>query len=385
MKRLAAIVLAAAVATAAPAAMADIRGNAETQQLVSEGLVLASKGQLKDASEKFEKARLASPEASSPLSAFAFMLFHIAKGDKSPAAQKQLELAEMWARKALELAADDPLANEVLRGLENQATAPVIQPPAAVAALYYEAETLFQHGKYEEARVKYREVQRGAPQFAPAFVMEGDTYYMQRNWAAAEVLFLKGAEMTPANSQAWRFLADTRAQIGDKPGVLLALANAIAARPGDQGSWERLNKVMSSEGKALTHLRLERKAKAMRDPETGKYTIQLASEFKDASETPDRATWLAYALAQAATLSDGKPETDFARELRSWNVALEVSGKDPLSPDLLRLRDLRQAGQLDAAILLLMYKDAYAPELEAWKAANPDGITKFIERYKLMP
>ena len=385
MKRLAAILLAAAIAGPTPAAMADVRGSAQTQQLVSEGLALASQGQLKEASEKFEQARLASPEASSPLSAFAFVLFHVAKGDKSPAARKQLQLADMWARKALALSSDDPLANEVLRGLENQATAPVNQPPAAVAALYNEAERLFQSGKYEEARLKYRAVQRVDPKYAPAFVMEGDTYFVQQNWVAAEMLFLKGAELAPANAQAWRFLADARAHLGDKPGVVLALTNAIAARPGDQGSWERMNMVMQAAGKPLTHLRLERKAKATRDPETGKYTIELAAEFKGGSETPDRATWLAYALAQAAAPSDGKAETPFVRELRSWNAALAVAGQDPLSPDLQKLRELRQAGQLEAAILLLMYQDAYAPELEGWKAAHPDGITQFIERYKLMP
>jgi len=52
---------------------------------------------------------------------------------------------------------------------------------------------------------------------------------------------------------------------------------------------------------------------------------------------------------------------------------------------LLTLRKLADAGQLEAALLLLQYKDDYRPELEAWKTAHPEGVRKFINVYHLMP
>ncbi|MNY70799.1 hypothetical protein D3C86_2090050 [compost metagenome] len=82
----------------------------------------------------------------------------------------------------------------------------------------------------------------------------------------------------------------------------------------------------------------------------------------------------------------------FAQEQAGWSTALKVAGElqekgaPPLaSPVLLALRGLKTPADVDAAIMLLMYREAYRPEFEAWKKARPDGTSEFVAAHRLMP
>ena len=81
----------------------------------------------------------------------------------------------------------------------------------------------------------------------------------------------------------------------------------------------------------------------------------------------DRTVWLAYATAVAIDRKDGKPEAAFQRELQAWGLAFDV------------------AAELEEAIFLLLYKEAYRPDFEAWKTAHPQAIPDFAEKWRLMP
>ncbi|CAN7323790.1 hypothetical protein LJR289_001716 [Pseudoduganella sp. LjRoot289] len=384
---------------AANPALAVVAGNAESQKLLAEGNVLHGQGKFKEALEKFGEARKASPEASAPLSAGANLLMVIAAGIPDDAARsaRQQQAADV-ARAALKLDSGDIVALEVLRLLADPSSISAYQPNAAAGKAYAEGEALFHAAKYEEARAKYREAQRADPKFASAWVMEGDTYFMEKNWLAAEMLFQKATVIDPQSAQAWRFLADTLARLGNRNGVESAALNAIAAQPGQQMSWDRLAMVAQLDKQPLARLQFARRASVKFDPATGKAAISLAEEFKDAKgdAAPERAIWLAYALGQAnaqtAAAKAGRTLSPYALEREGWTVAMkmlaEVEAKGqplPQSPVLLAIRKLYAAGDLDAAILLLMYREAYRPEFEAWKTAHPDGIRQFVAAHRLMP
>ncbi|WP_157201015.1 tetratricopeptide repeat protein [Massilia sp. Root351] len=383
---------------AARPAGAELLGNAESQKLVSEGHALQAAGKYKEALDKFEAARKLSPEASSPLSSAAYLLQMLLPGLPEDAAGKARRQAEGLAREALKLAANDPLAAEVLRMLEDPMATSGYKPNAEADKAYTEGEVLFHQGQYEAARVKYREAQLADPKFSAAFLMEGDTYFMEKNWLAAEMLFNKATQVDPQNAQAWRFLADTLARLGNRAGLEHAALHAVAAQPSQMPSWDRLAAVARLDGKPLTRLQVVRLATVSLDPKTGKATISLAEQFKGAKveDNSDYAVWLAYALAQANALTsaakEGRTLSPFALEQAGWSTALKVAGElqekgaPPLaSPVLLTLRGLKSPADLEAAILLLMYREAYRPELEAWKKARPDGIRDFVAAYRLMP
>lgn len=383
---------------AAQPARADLLGSAESQKLVSEGHALHAAGKYKEALDKFEEARKLSPQASSPLSSAAFVLQNLLPGLPEEAATKARLQAGGLARAALELAANDPLAAEVLRMLDDPMSASGYKSNAEADKAYTEGEMLFHKGQYEAARAKYREAQLADPKFSAAILMEGDTYFMEKNWLAAEMLFSKATQVDPLNAQAWRFLADTLARLGNRDGLERAALNAVAAQPSQLPSWDRLAAVAKLDGKPLTRLQLVRLATVSLDPKTGKATISLAEQFRDAKieANTDYAVWLAYALAQASALTtaakEGRTVSPFALEQAGWSAALKVAGElqqkgaPPLaSPVLLALRGLKSPADLDAAILLLMYREAYRPDLEAWKKARPDGIRDFVAAHRLMP
>ncbi|WP_083941332.1 tetratricopeptide repeat protein [Pseudoduganella violaceinigra] len=370
-------------------AQAAVNGSDKSQRLVSEGLALIPQGEYKAASEKFEAARKESPEASSPLSAFSYMLLALAYGSATPQAKNQREQAGAWARKALAIAADDPVANEVLRALNDETEKPGHIATAAANVLFKEGETFFHQGQYEAARLKYRAAYKEDPRFAKAMIMEGDTYFMEKNWSGAELMFKMAAELDPLDSQAWRFLSDARVRLGDGQGAMAATVHAIAAMPSEAGNWERLKAMQAAAGKPLARLGFERKAWVQRDPAKGGQKINIEP---GSQAGVDGAIWLAYAMALAAGPKDGKAQSPFQGELQAWSTALQVAseleakGEPSLqSAALLTLKKLHTAGQLDAAIFLLMYKESYRPDFETWKQAHPTALRDFIDTWRLMP
>jgi len=370
--------------TAIMPAHAAVNGNERSQKLVGEGNALVLQRQYAAAAEKFEAARKESPDASSPLSSFAYMLCSLASDGTSPEAKAQLQRAREWAEKALAISSDDPLALEVIRVLDDDTPRPGYVENAAASQAFNEAEVLFHNGQYEAARLKYRAAYKADPKFVKAQVMEGDTYFAEKNWAGAELMFQMATETDPLDSQAWRFLADARDRQDDGAGAMYAVLHAIAAMPSEATNWERLKLYVANSDKPMSRLGLERKVWIQQD----KRNINIAPDVKGT----DSAIWLSYALARVADVKDGKPESPFQTELRAWRTALAVATEleekgqpAPQAPALLALKKLNAAGQLDAAILILMYKEAYRPDFDAWKKAHPQGVQEFTDKWRLMP
>ena len=99
-------------------------------------------------------------------------------------------------------------------------------------------------------------------------------------------------------------------------------------------------------------------------------------------------------LAQAKLdAKAGKPAlSPFALELAALRTAFQVDAELEakgarafVDPALTALRKLAADGQLEPAILLLMYRESYRPEFEAWKLAHPNGIRLFVVTYGLRP
>jgi hypothetical protein len=87
-----------------------------------------------------------------------------------------------------------------------------------------------------------------------------------------------------------------------------------------------------------------------------------------------------------------KSATPYEIELEAWRGAMKVAdelkastGKGLSDPALLQIQALARDGQLEPAILLLMFRQSYRPALDAWLAAHPRGAREFIDRYGLSP
>lgn len=390
MKKIVALALALACTVCSAQGMGPI--NAEAEALVQQGHLLQTQGKLKEAFEKFSAAAQADPTASVPLSSIAALLFRISQQMQGGDAAKLRQQSEGLAQQALQKHANDPVALEVLRELNDDKPLPLHEPTPEAAAALHEGELLFNQNKLDEALAHYERAAALDPQYSLAWIYAGDCYYFQKKYAEAEQRFRKGVELEPLNSQGWRFLADALAA-QDKPGPAEgALMSGIAAQPSQMPNWVKLNQLRTLSGFPLTPLNLVRKAKGTLDPATKTLNLTIDPSLKslDPARQPDAGFWMAFAAHQALEGKAGTPP--FASEVAAWRKALTVAdelsakgGGELQDPALKTLHMLAKADQLEPALLLLQYKESWRAEFEAWKTAHPEGVRKFIDGYQLRP
>lgn len=384
-------------------AQAAVLGSERGQALTQEGLGLVSSGQLKAAREKFQQAAALDPEASYPVGALA-MLYQVLSAQPQLSGQEReaaLGAARQAAQHALSLDTRDPLAQEVMRRLAGGSVREKYIPHNNAGAMVEQGEQLFAKKDYAGALVQYERAIAADPQYADAWVYAGDCHFSLQQWEPAAQHFRRAAKVDPLHEQAWRFLSDTLQHQEKWPEMEAALAGGIGANPDQSTAWQRMAQFQSVHGVPLVALGLQVKARGSVDA-GGKPRVQVQSRGKGGIAgdlTPqDDAFWFALALAQASGLEKRAQQGDtagaspFEIELAAWRAALatldEMEKKQALQlrdGGVLAMRKLAQAGQLEPALLLLQYRPAYRPALEAWKKAHPNGVAQFVNTTHMMP
>jgi tetratricopeptide (TPR) repeat protein len=388
------ILLAAALALALPLAHADFDPacSGACASLLGEGFAFKAQGKFPDALAKFKAAAEAAPAASAPLAAEAALFLDVSKSAKPADAVTLRTQAEVLARGALKRKADDPLALEVLRELADATPSPLHVPNAAASKRINEAEVLFAQRQYPAALAKYQEAMQLDPEFSGAWVGAGDCWYMQHDWAQAVPLFRRATEIEPRNSQAWRFLADALAGQGKLAQAEGALLSGITADPSQLPNWNKLAGLRGVIGKPLKPLRLQRAG--VHIGADGKTEIRLDEKLQKTATPFDSAVRIALAVGEvnARTTKTAPKASAFEIEMDAWKMALQSAdemgakdGEKPTDAALLAMQGLARDGQLEPAIFVLLYKEAYRPDYERWLAAHPDGVKAFIDRYGLRP
>lgn len=381
------------LALSLPSAYADTTCNDTCQNLLHESQVLTAQGNYQKALDKLKEASAVAPQSSLALSLIADLLEKVSKQVKPEQAEQYRKQAEGFAREALRHDPNNPVAQETLRLLAHDGPPVLHQPNAAARKAIDEAEIQFAQRHPEQALKKYQEAMQLDPQFSSAWVGAGDCYFMQKNWMQAEVQFRRATEIEPRNSQAWRFLSDALLMQGKQDAAEAALMSAIAADPSQQPNWSKFGMLRSRAGLPLKRLQL-RRGYSVTFGADGKGVISLeATDEKDAA-TPDSAIRLMLASTEALARTPNTKQklTPFEIELKAWQDAMVVAdeikankGGSLTDPALMRMQVFHKDGQLEAAILLLLYKESYRPEFEKWAAAHPKGINGFVTQYGLQP
>lgn len=387
------ILLAATLAAILPAATGATLCADKCQQLIHQAHALEAKGRYGDALEKFQAAREAAPGASQPLAFAAMLLQHLAKSVPDEAVAEVRAKAGAAANAALALDRDDPIAQDVLRLLEDDGPSPLHLPNPAAAKVLQEAEFHFAHHDFDKALEKYEEAMRLDPRASSAWVGAADCHYFRRDWEKAEPLFRRATEIEPRNAQAWRFLSDALLQQGKLPAAEDALFSAIAADPGQRTNWAKLASLRAGAGLPLRALRLRRGVRVAIGAD-GKTEVQLDDDLVKGGSQADTNFRIALAIGEAGARSAARdrPASPFAIERDAWTMAIATAAEAGKAPDpapgdpaLRQIQAMAKDGQLEAAILILMFRQAYRPELERWIAANPRGLRQFVDRYGIQP
>jgi tetratricopeptide (TPR) repeat protein len=375
-------------------AFADNYCGDRCQAMLAEASTLQAQGKYQEALEKLRATAKAEPLASLPVASEASLTLMLSGMVKPERVQEFRDAARGLAGRALRLAPDDPVAQEVLRKLDDDGPSPLHAANLQAGGLFAEAEKQFMQHRFKEARSTYEAAAQADPQFSQAWVGIGDCAFNEKDWPRAEAGFRRATEIEPRNSQAWRYLADALMMQGKRDAAEGALLSAVAADPSQRPNWTKLSALRagSGTGKPLTPLALRRGVSVAREAD-GKFKLLIDAAVKDAPK-PDLALRIALGASEAnlrAADKDGsRPPFDI--EVEAWRTALkaiaeaQAGGGEKLGdPALRQMQALAQDGQLEAAILLLQFRQAYRPALDAWLAAHPDGIKTFVERYALQP
>lgn len=391
MKPLRVIAFAVLQACFNPAANAAMQCAEPCSSLMREGHVLEGKGKYKEAFDKYKAAETADPTASLPVSLAAGLVFKLSSAAPADEATRMRNTARAMAERAVALAADDPVAQEVLRMLDDDAPSPLHIPNAEAARLTAEGSVLFMQRKPKEALAKYEAAMKADPKHSPAWVGAADCYYVQNDWPRAEALFRQATEIEPRNAQAWRFLSDTLLAQGQRSGAEAALYASLAADPSQRPSWSKLARLRAAAGLPLKSLAFKRGVRAVQDKD-GKYAIHVDQATADTANTPNYAFRMSLAFSEIKLRGEAATRTPFEIELEAWRLALKIiaeakasGGQHVSDPALLQMAALARDGQLEPALLLLMFRPSYRPALESWLAANPGGVKLFIDRYGIQP
>lgn len=394
MKIVLAVLLAGlAQAFAAPAAAAYLCSE-PCLAMLRQAHALEGQGKYQQALDQYQAAQKAYPTASAPLSLAAGLLLKLSSAAPKDKVAEVRERARGLAERAAAASADDPVAQEVLRMLDDDGPSPLRAPGPKAARLMAEGGALFGQRKPQEALDKYEAAMAADPLLSAAWVGAGDCYFAQGDWARAAALFRRATEIEPDNAQAWRFLSDALLAQGQRAAAESALYASLAADPAQRPSWGKLARLRAAAGLPLKALAFRRGMRVVQGAD-GKFTLNVDQALADAGNTPDYAIRLALAVAeieQRQAAAAGTPKSAYEIELAAWRSALKVmdetaaAGAAPVTdPGLLQMQALARQGQLEPAILLLMFRQAYRPALQAWLAANPGGVKLFIDRHGVRP
>ncbi len=361
--------------------------------LVRDAHVLEGQGKYREALDKYKAAQQADPNASLPVSLQAGLMLKLSSVAPKDKAAQVRQTARALAERATTLAADDPIAHEVLRMLDDDGASPLHTPNPRAAKLLAEGSALFAQRKPKEALLKYEAAMEADPKASSAWVGAADCHFMQGDWPRAEALFRRATEIEPENAQAWRFLSDALLAQGQRGPAEAALYASIAADPSQRPSWGKLARLRAAAGLPLKPLAFRRGVRVEQGAD-GEFAINVDKSTAESANTPDYAIRLALAMAEVnlRRADTAKARSPYEIELEAWRSALKImdeasaaGGEAVSDPALLQMRTLARDGQLEAGVLLLMFRQPYRPALEAWLAANPGGVKLFIDRYGLQP
>jgi tetratricopeptide (TPR) repeat protein len=271
-------------------------------------------------------------------------------------------------------------------------------PSEGAVKAFNAGEAAFEKQAWEEARAHYGQALKESPTFAMAALYIGDSYFAEQRMEEAVRWFRRAAELNPADPRAWRYMADAQTKSGHLKEAEATMIAAIEVFPANRASWRPLTKLREAQGRPMARLAFQPGVQVGWDRD-GKQTIGVSEAPADSQA---QAIWMVLAGAildnitvhANASGGDGGPalRTRFQQERFFWELALksysEACQKAKVEPKdriLLQFLTFQKDGQLDAAIFLLRYREAFRPDYDSWRKAHPGAVEAFLNRYNIRP
>lgn len=362
---------------------------------------LLNAGKVSEAMDQLDQAIARDPKDPQPFWIKAQVHRELAKQTKGWTAAWHKECAEENAEAMLDLGLEkDAAANAMmlLQHLRDDERPVPAEPTPAAKKAFEEGEVAFGKQDWAAARKGYQLALKESPTYALAALYVGDSYYAEKRMEDAIPWFRTAADLNPHDPRAWRYMADAQSALGRKKEAEATMVAAIQVFPANRASWQPLAWHRAAEGRRMNRLAFKPGVTVDWDKD-GKQRIGIQASPEDPQA---QTTWLLLASAILDTITSetkpgqGKAPADlrsrFQQERFFWEIALKAYAEacqaaktEPKDRVLRQFLVFQKDGQLDAALFLLRYREAFRPDYEAWRKAHPGAVQAFLDRYNIRP
>lgn len=362
---------------------------------------LLNAGKVAEAMDHLNQAIARDPKDPQPFWIKAQVHRELAKQTKGWAAAWHKECAEENAEAMLDLGLEKEAATNammLLQHLRDEERPIPAEPSPAAKKAFDEGEAAFGKQDWNAARKGYQQALKESPTFALAALYVGDSYFAEKRMEEAIPWFRTAAGLNPHDPRAWRYMADAQSALGRKKEAEATMIAAVQVFPVNRASWQPLAWHRAAEGRRMTRLAFKPGVTVAWDKD-GKQQIGIQSSPEDPQA---QTTWmlLASAILDTITLEtksdQGKAPADlhsrFQQERLFWEIGLKAYAEacqtaktEPKDRILRQFLTFQKDGQLDAALFLLRYREAFRPDYEAWRKAHPGAVQAFLDRYNIRP
>jgi tetratricopeptide (TPR) repeat protein len=362
---------------------------------------LLNAGKVAEAMDQLDQAIARDPKDPQPFWIKAQVHRELAKQTRGWAAAWHKECAEENAEAMLDLGLEKEAATNammLLQHLRDEERPVPAEPSSEARRAFDEGEAAFGKQDWNAARKGYQQALKESPTFALAALYVGDSYFAEKRMEEAIPWFRPAADLNPHDPRAWRYMADAQSALGRKKEAEATMIAAVQVFPANRASWQPLAWHRAAEGRRMTRLAFKPGVTVDWDKD-GKQQIGIQASPED----PQAQTiWmlLASAILDTITLETKSDQGKASAGLRSrfqqerlfWEIGLKAYAEacqnaktEPKDRVLRQFLVFQKDGQLDAAIFLLRYREAFRPDYEAWRKAHPGAVQAFLDRYNIRP
>lgn len=346
-----------------------------------------------DALPLLEKLATADPLDAVVLERLGFALVSKAATLKDESERKQVRIR---ARNALirskELGNDSNLLNVMLDGIPEDGSTENFSKRKDVDDAMRAGEAAFAQGNMDKAREAYHRALLLEPRLYEAPLFIGDTYFKQQQMDKAGEWFARATEIDPDRETAYRYWGDALMFSNKMAEARVKFIEAIVAEPYNRRSYMGLSQWAEKAKVQLGHPAIQ--IPDMVKSEGDNTTINIDTNLMDGKDGSQY--WTMYAIVRAgykASFSKNHPDEKQYRhtlkeEMTGLELVLTSVSKDmkdgkikKVNPSIANLLKLREAGVLEAYILLARVDEGIARDYMPYRARNRDKIQRYLSEF----
>jgi tetratricopeptide (TPR) repeat protein len=255
-----------------------------------------------------------------------------------------------------------------------------------------EGEAAFAHGELDKAIEAYQRALKLDPRLYYAALFTGDSYFKKQDYAKANEWFARAIEINPDIETAYRYWGDSLMAQGRHDEARDKFIAGIVASPGDRSAYVGLSQWADGLKVRLAHPEIE--VPTITKDQNGNATIKLDTGAQTGDKSGDgSSSWIAYFATRAKWVKEVfakefPQEKEYRHTLREEAEALHAVAElarlglkqgaiKQLSPSLVNLIKLDDAGLLEPYIFFVRVDRGVAQDYEAYRLVHRDKLQRY--------